>query len=54
MRGPGNSMNPQSRTPGLGAQHLGIRGSEQEGWRASRVSAPLCLPKGRVAISLGP
>lgn len=54
MRGPGNSMNPQSCTPGLGAQHLGIQGSEQEGWRASKVGAPLHLPKGKVAISLDP
>lgn len=54
MRGPGNSMNPQSCTPGLGSQHLGIRGSEQEGWRASKVGAPLRLPRGRVVTSLGP
>ena len=47
-------MNPQSCTPGLGAQHLGIQGSEQEGWRASKVGAPLHLPKGKVAISLDP
>lgn len=47
-------MNPQSLTPGLDTEHLRIRGSEQNGWRASKVSAPLHLPKSRVAISLGP